>query len=383
LIRKELYDYIAVSNPLDITGPGGLTDIHVHQAALDGLGTDPNIHVILHQLGGNTKMDAASPAGKLIFAAMEKYPDKVWLRSSKMAGTFREKPLGTPDMADPRHEWQGVPFMQGLDNILRAVKHLIEYAEFQRRREAGMPAVAIDTQRQAKARAMLRSVNGRALTESESKQVLELYGMPVTKDCTVSTVADAVRSAREIGFPVVMKIVSPQIMHKTEAGGVALDIQNEAEAGAAFERIMANAHQYNATAELQGVSVQEMVPGGQEMILGMSRDPQFGPGIIVGLGGIFVEVLQDVALRVPPLDSADAREMLDSLKGKAVLQGARGAKPADVDALIDALVKFSALCLELKDDVREIDINPFVVFEQGKGAKALDCLIVPIDGGSG
>ena len=378
IIRKELYDYISVSNPLDITGPGGLTDIHVLQAALDGMGSDPNMHIILHQLGGNTKMDAGTPAGKLAFAAMERYPDKVWLRGSKMAGSFRDKPLGTPDMTDPRHEWQGVPFLQGLDNILRAVKHLIEYAEFQEKRVTARQDTSVDSERQARARKLLNAAHGRALTENEGKQVLALYGIPVTKECTVSSAADAARSAQSIGFPVVMKIVSPQIMHKTEAGGVALNIQNESEAMAAFERIMANARAFSATAELQGVSVQEMVKGGQEMILGMSRDPQFGPGIIVGLGGIFVEVLKDVALQVPPLDADRARAMIDSLKGKAILQGARGAKPADVNALADSLVKFSSLCLELQDDVREIDINPFVVFEDGKGAKALDCLIVPV-----
>lgn len=377
IIRKELYDYISVSNPLDITGPGGLTDVNVLQAALDGMGSDPNMHIILHQLGGNTKMDAGTPAGKLAFAAMEKYPDKVWLRGSKMAGSFRDKPLGMPDMADPRHEWQGVPFLQGLDNILRAVKHLIEYAEFQEKRATAQRVAHVDSERQAKARTLLAAAHGRALTESEGKQVLALYGIPVTKECTVNNAADAARSAQAIGFPVVMKIVSPQLMHKTEAGGVELNIQNESEASAAFERIMANARAYSDTAELQGVSVQEMVKGGQEMILGMSRDPQFGPGIIVGLGGIFVEVLKDVALQVPPLDADGARAMVDSLKGKAILQGARGAKPADVNALVDSLVKFSSLCLELQDDVREIDINPFVVFGDGKGAKALDCLIVP------
>jgi acetyltransferase len=379
LIRKELYDYISVSNPLDITGPGGLTDVNVLQAALDGMGSDPNIHIILHNLGGNTKMDAGTAAGKLAFAAMSKYPDKVWLRASKMAGTFRDKPVGQPDMVDPRHEWEGVPFLQGLDNVLRAVRHLIEYAEFQERRQTadGRRTTVVDEARQAQARTMLHAADGRALTESEGKQILALYGIPVTKECTATSASQAARIAADIGFPVAMKIVSPQIMHKTEAGGVALNIQNEAEASAAFERIMTSARHYNASAELEGVSVQEMVKGGQEMILGMSRDPLFGPGIIVGLGGIFVEVLKDVAMRVPPLDADEARALIDSLKARAILKGVRGAKPSDVNALAGALVNFSELCLELKDDVREIDINPFVVFEEGKGAKALDCLIVP------
>ncbi|MCA1554888.1 MAG: acetate--CoA ligase family protein, partial [Chloroflexi bacterium] len=139
-----------------------------------------------------------------------------------------------------------------------------------------------------------------------------------------------------------------------------------------------NTRCYYPDAELQGVLVQEMVGRGQEMIVGMTRDPQFGAGIVIGLGGIFVEVLNDIAMHLPPLDAAAACAMIDSLKGKAILQGARGATPADIAALVDVLQKFSQLCLDLNDDVQEIDVNPLVVFEQGKGAKALDCLMVPI-----
>jgi acetyltransferase len=378
IVRAELYDYIAVSNPLDITGPGGLTDQNVHAAALDGMGTDPNIHIILHNLGGNTRMDAGGPAGKVLLEAIRKYPDKVWLRASKMAGTFRDKPLGQPDLVEPRAELEGVPFLQGLDNILKAVKHLITFAEFQEMRAKGSQAAGMASGEAAqKAKALIKAAGGRPLTEMEGKQMLALYGIPVTNEGLAKSAAEAASLAMAIGFPVVLKVVSPQIMHKTEAGGVALNVQGEDEARAAFERIMANAHRYNADADLQGVSVQEMIKGGQEMIVGMTRDPQFGPAILVGLGGIFVEVLKDVALSVPPIDGSGARAMLDSLKGKALLHGARGSKPADIGALVDTLQKFSQLCVDLKDDIKGIDINPLVVFEEGMGAKALDCLIVP------
>jgi acetate---CoA ligase (ADP-forming) len=224
---------------------------------------------------------------------------------------------------------------------------------------------------------MLRAGGGRPLTETAGKHILALYGIPITKECVATSAEDAAHNAKEISFPVAMKIVSPQITHKTEAGGVVLNIQSEDEARAAFERIMQSARKYNSQAELQGVSVQEMISGGYETIVGMTRDPQFGPGIIFGLGGIFVEVLKDVALRVPPLDADDARAMIESLKGKAILKGARGAKPADLNAVIETLQNFSQLCLDLKDEVSEIDINPLVVLEEGKGARALDCLIVP------
>jgi acyl-CoA synthetase (NDP forming) len=144
-----------------------------------------------------------------------------------------------------------------------------------------------------------------------------------------------------------------------------------------------NARRYNAAAEITGVLVQEMVSGGRELILGMSKDADFGPAIAVGLGGIFVEVLKDVTLGVPPLTERDRRSMLSRLRGAAILDGtgARGAGPADVDAVVDILGKFSQLCIDLRDDVSEIDINPLLVFERGQGARVVDCLIVPAANG--
>jgi acetyltransferase len=299
-----------------------------------------------------------------------------------MAGTFRDQPVGLPPLQDPRHEIEGVPILMGLDNVLKAVKHLCDYGAFQSKRDTGK-AEALrgnksDETRRARALEIIRASNGQALTESAGKQLLALYDIPVTQERLAQNASEAARMAKDIGFPVAMKIVSPQIMHKTEAGGVVLNVTSEAAARAAFKRIMQNAQQRHPSAALQGVSVQEMVSGGTEMILGMTRDAQFGPGIIVGLGGIFVEILKDVALRVPPLTADDACELLESLKGKAILQGARGRAPADLDALIKAIVNFSQLCLDLADDVKEIDINPLLVLPVGKGAKALDCLIVPV-----
>ena len=384
-IRNVLYEYGTVNNPIDLTGQA-VYDPPVQQVTFDAMGADPNIHTILVFAGGTAKMDAQSPIGKVILNAIKKYPDKVFARTAGMYSSFREKPFGVPDFVEPIAELDGVPFMQGTENSLRAVKHLIWYAEFQRSRRPttdGRPPMNDRGQssavsgRQAQARAIIRAANGRALTESAGKQLLALYGIPVAQERLATSADEAARFASEIGFPVAMKIVSPQIMHKTEAGGVALNVANADEARAAFARIMASARQHSAQAELHGVSVQEMVRGGREVIVGMTSDPSFGPGVIVGLGGIFVEILKDAAVRVPPLTADDARAMIASLKGKAILLGARGQAPADIAALVDVLTKFSQLCLELRDDVREIDINPLLVLDEGQGAKAVDCLIVP------
>jgi len=297
-----------------------------------------------------------------------------------MYGVLRDKAFGAPDPVEPVSDLDGVPFMQGLENTLRAASALVRYAEFQRQRETGKRGAAGhgDTSRCAQALEMVRAAQEQVLTESAGKQLLALYGIPVTHERVVTSAAEAARAAQELGFPVAMKIVSPQITHKTEAGGVVLNVAQADEARAVFERIMHNARQYNAQAELQGVSVQEMVQGGRETIVGMTSDPQFGPGIVFGLGGIFVEVLHDTALRVPPLDADEAREMIDALQGAAILKGARGQQPADLSAIVDVLLKFSHLCLDLRGVVQEIDINPLLVLDAGQGAKAVDCLVVPV-----
>lgn len=379
IIRDVLYDYVATTNPLDITGPGITGDSPIHRAALDALGRDPHIHTILHAAGGGPGfMDAQSPAGKILLEAVAKYPEKVWLRMAIVAGTFREQPLGLPPIVEPIGAIEGVPFMQGFDKGLRAVASLIRYAEFQERWRArgAAPAATGDAARRDRAIALVRGAAAQSLTESEGKALLDLYGIASTREALATSATGAASAARAIGFPVAMKIVSPQILHKTEAGGVRLNVGDEAAAAEAYEAIVASARRYSPQASIHGVSVQEMVGGGRELIVGMNNDAQFGPAIIVGLGGIFVEIMKDSALRLPPLGATDARAMVESLKGYPLLAGARGLAPLDVDAVVAALCAFSQLCLDLRDEVAEIDINPLVVLPTGQGVKALDCLVV-------
>jgi acetyltransferase len=317
--------------------------------------------------------------GKVLTEVMQKYPEKLFVRTSQMYGILRDKAFGAPDPVEPVSDLDGIPFMQGLENCLRATRALVQYAEFQRQREQGTggnPGWG-DTARRRQALEIVRAAQGHALTESAGKQLLALYGIPVTRERVVTSAAEAAQAAQEIGFPVAMKIVSPQITHKTEAGGVALHVARADEARATFARLMDNARHYNTQAELHGVSVQEMVQGGYETIVGMTSDPQFGPGIIFGLGGIFVEVLHDTVLRVPPLDATAARGMIDALQGAALLQGVRGRKPADCNAIVEVLCQFSQLCLDLRGVVQAIDINPLLVLDEGQGARAVDCLVVP------
>ena len=174
----------------------------------------------------------------------------------------------------------------------------------------------------------------------------------------------------------VIKVDSPDILHKTEAGIVKLNIKNEAELTEAYDAVIANTKSYNADARISGVSVQEMVESGVEMLIGAKNDPSFGPSVMVGLGGIFVEVFKDFSLSLAPVNRSEALEMINSLKGSKLLYGARGAKVADTEALADFIVKFSQMAAANRDTFAEIDINPVIVLEKGKGVKAVDGLII-------
>ena len=216
-----------------------------------------------------------------------------------------------------------------------------------------------------------------SLSEHESKALLRLYDIPVTREKIVRSVDAAVDYCEQIGYPVVLKIDSPDILHKTEANVVRLGIASREELVHAYGEITDAAARYDPGAAINGVTVQEMVTGGTEVIAGMPQDPQFGPIIAFGLGGIFVEVLKDISLRVTPLSTSDAHEMVGEIKGYPLLKGIRGKTPADIKAIVDLLQKLSRLAEDFKEEIAEIDINPLLVFGEGQGLKALDALVVP------
>ena len=217
------------------------------------------------------------------------------------------------------------------------------------------------------------------LSEHEAKQVLAAYGIPVTQERLATTVEELWAALASFEFPVVLKVDSPDILHKTEAGLVVLGCGSAEDARAAFERIMGQAKEHFPAALINGVLVQEQVSSAAECIVGMKVDPQFGPTIMFGLGGIFVEVFEDVALRVAPLTRADAAGMIRETKGYKILAGARGRAKADVAAIEDVLLKMSALAIDLEPYLAEIDINPLMVGPEGRGVKAADALILLAD----
>jgi acyl-CoA synthetase (NDP forming) len=206
---------------------------------------------------------------------------------------------------------------------------------------------------------------------------LASYGIAVTREELAASREDALAAARRIGYPVALKVQSPDIPHKTEAGAVKLGVASAAELPAAYDEVLANARAYKPGARIDGVLVSEMAERGLEAILGAVNDPLFGPAVMFGLGGIFAEVLKDVSFRLAPLTPAEARRMIEEIKGYPVLAGARGRALADVDALAEALVRLSAAAVDLGERFTELDLNPVFVYDRGKGIKAVDALIKP------
>ena len=211
------------------------------------------------------------------------------------------------------------------------------------------------------------------LTEIESKELLKAARIPVVETRLATSKKEAMEIAVKLGFPVVMKIVSPDVVHKSDAGGVKLSIQNASQAGKAYSEILANIKKHYPKAKITGVTVQKMAKQGIEVIIGMTKDAQFGPVIMFGLGGILVEVLKDVSFRIVPMTKMDASEMIGEIKGYPILKGYRGQDPADIPFLEDLIVKVSQF-VDKNPEIKELDLNP--VFAYKDGALAVDARII-------
>ncbi len=203
-----------------------------------------------------------------------------------------------------------------------------------------------------------------ALTELESKDLIAMQGLPVVRTSMATSRSTAISLAKEIGFPIVLKVLSPDIIHKSDVGGVKVGLTSSAAVGRAYDEIMSSARTHAPQARVQGVTVQKMARPGIEVILGVTRDSQFGPVLMFGLGGVMVEVLKDVAFRIPPLTRLDASQMIREIKGYPILQGVRGQPPVDIGALEDALLKLSGF-VEEHPEIKELDLNPVFAYPDG------------------
>lgn len=259
----------------------------------------------------------------------------------------------------------GFPVVEGIDAACATVAALLRFGARDAARAAAPAIERVPLAAQAFA------------TEASAKAVLAEAGLPVPREAIAANRDEALAAARAMGFPLVLKIVSPDIAHKTEVGGVFVGVRSEAQLLEEYDQLLARVAQKAPAARIAGVLVAQMVQGGVELILGTKKDPMFGPMVMVGLGGIFAEIFKDVALQPAPVDEAQATAMLQSLKAFPLLDGARGRPKADVPAAAKAIAALSRFAVRHVDSVSEIDINPLMVLDQGRGAHALDALLVP------
>ena len=268
-----------------------------------------------------------------------------------------------------------VPYYTYAEGAIRALHAMIRFAKW-----ADAPADEPKTFRVSRTKVQkiindARRDNRTALLEDEGREVLKAYGLPLPESVLATSAATAADAASKIGYPVVMKISSPQIIHKSDAGGVMVGLGNDADVRSAFDTIMSNARKYDANAEIRGVLVAEMVSGGKEMIIGSKLEPGFGPVIMLGLGGIYVEVLGDVTFRLAPVGAAEACAMPSSLRTSKILQGVRGEKPSDVAKLSECIQRLSQLVFDFESEISELDMNPVLVLAKGRGCRVLDVRI--------
>jgi len=219
----------------------------------------------------------------------------------------------------------------------------------------------------------VRDEGRKSLLEPEAKAVCVEYSIPVTAFRVAKTEEDASKFADDIGYPVVLKIVSPDIIHKSDVGGVVINLKTPQEVRSAYRKILTNVKKYKADADIRGILVQEMAPKSTEVIVGATKDPQFGPTLMFGLGGVFVEILEDVTFRIAPITEIDAREMITEVKAHPLLKGYRNQPSADIDTITSILLKTSKLVME-HPEIKELDLNPIMVYE--KGAKTVDARII-------
>jgi len=267
-----------------------------------------------------------------------------------------------------------VPYYTYAEGSIRALKAMLRFADWIKTPEGNIAKFDVDKEKASKVFDKVKEEGRTNLLEEEGLEILSAYGFPLPKSILAKTEDEAVEAANKIGYPTVMKITSPQIVHKSDAGGVKVNLSSDKEVRDAFKVIVDNAKKYDSKAEIKGVLIVEMVKGGKEMIIGSKLEPGFGPVVMLGMGGIYVEILKDVTFRLAPFTDQEAEDMISSIKTKKLLEGVRGEKPSDVEKLSECIQRLSQLVTDFRE-IKELDMNPVLVMEEGEGCKILDVRI--------
>jgi acetyltransferase len=365
LLETYLPAFGSAKNPVDLTSVA-VAEPEMLGKCLRAIVADDNVHMIAVAMGFMPHM-AAILAKDLIDIYQSTTKPIVLIANIFSTSEVIAKAVKSIEEA-------GIPVLKDHLHAIQALRNLAWYNDKARQAAKDIKTAQLEIRPDNAAAKLLKTPD--ALTEFDAKKILEGYGIPVTREALATSAEMAVRLAREIGYPVALKIQSPQIMHKTEACGIVLNVSSDREVRAAYRDILSRAKNYlrNAPALIQGVLVQEMLKDGVEVIIGSTRDPVFGHVLMFGLGGIFVEAMKDVSFRITPLGRKDAVEMVREIKGYSVLQGMRGKAPVDFNALVDVILRVSALVTDHGGSIQELDINPLVV--SAAGAKVVDALIV-------
>lgn len=354
-------EYGSPGNPCDMTAQVLSTPQDLH-ACFEALMADPayGALVVPHTFAYDAATARIATLGR---AAAEhgKIACNVWMTQHLE---------GPGAIESERHP--NVATFRSMRHCMAALAAWHQHDAWRRRQGQQAPRLA-PAEAAARAAALIAASPNTTLTEREGKAVLAAYGVPVVRERLVQDAEAAATAATEAGFPVVMKVESPDIPHKTEAGVIRLNLRSADEVRRAFAEVMANAQAVQPPARISGVLLQPMVPTGTEIMVGARVDPQFGPLIVVGLGGVFVELLKDTAVRPAPVDANEALRMLDELKGRAVLDGFRGSEPVQRQALAEVIARISEFAADQRDGVAELDVNPLIC--AGERIVAVDALI--------
>jgi acetyltransferase len=352
-------------NPVDVLGDA-LTDRY--KSTLEIVLDDKNVDAVLILLTPQSMTESYETAEAIVEVFRDNNTRKVPIVTCFMGG------LAVKEAIDYLNRNQ-IPNFEVPEEAVKSIKVMMDYYDWITKEATHSQKFAADVDKVKKIFEKCRNEGRLELGEMEARGILEAYNVMVPKAVVANDIAKAKEIAKEIGYPLVLKIVSPDILHKTDVGGIKVGINNEKELEDGFEDMLCNVKKYIPDADIKGISIQEMIESKKETIIGVSKDTQFGPMIMFGLGGIYVEVLKDVSFRIAPISREDAEEMIGEIKAINLLKGARGEKPSDINSIIEVLLKVSQLVTDFPE-ITEMDINPLFVKEEGKGAIAGDVRVV-------
>jgi acetyl coenzyme A synthetase (ADP forming)-like protein len=361
-LEQFLPDAASAANPVDVLGDAGADR---YRFALQQVVSDPHVDGVLVILTPQATTEIQETAQVVADIAREV---SIPILASFMGEARVQE--GTAILDE-----QKIPNFPHPERAALALKALSTYRRFSEEPDPEYENFDADQASVRKLIDQTLSQNRLSIGDPETRDILSAYGFEIPDSQLAETPDEAVEIAGRIGFPVVLKVASPDILHKTDVGGVRVGLETADDVRDSFDLITYRAQRYLPDARLWGCLVQKMVPAGLEVLIGMNRDPQFGPLVTFGLGGIYVEILKDVAFRLAPFSRLDAENMLGEIRARALLDGFRGQQPVDKEAIIEALLRIGQMVIDFPE-IAELDINPFVVYEQGRGGVALDMRLV-------